>query len=147
MPPTFAYLIGLMMYAAASVAVLCVAVVLTLFSSSRLVGIRLATGALLSLMGMLIFQIVSLPLVLLAVIATSTFFSAIDPNEGLWVMIGIPILLLPVGVFAASSAYGIYFGYRTAWLICGGTTWREAVGSDRIVSMFVRVQKPQTKNG
>lgn len=100
------------------------------FVSAREVGIRLAAGALLSLPGMLIFQAISLPFVALSALLYAVFFSVIDPNKGWQVMIGISVLLLVVVAFAAGSAYGIYFGYRTAWLICCGTPWRETVRYD-----------------
>lgn len=147
MPPTFAYIIAFMMYTVASVSVLLASCGMMAFSSTRLTGIRVATGALFSLPGMLIFQVVSLPFVVLALLPAAVFFSVIDPNEGWQVMVGIPILLLAIGVFAAASAYGIYFGYRTAWSVCGGTPWRTAVRSDKIVGMFFRALKPQPKNG
>jgi hypothetical protein len=141
MPPTFAYIIGFMMYAVASAAVLVVACGLAIFGSTRLNGIRLAAGTLLSLPGMLIFQVISFPFVLLTILIAAACFAIFEPNERMQAMIGVPILLLSVALFAASSAYGIYFGYRNAWLICGGTPWREALRSDTFVALLIRAWK------
>lgn len=141
MPPTFAYIIGLMMYAVVSAAVLVVAGGLALFASTRLIGFRIAAGTLFSLPGMLIFQFISFPFVVLTILIAGAFFAFLEPNEALQAMIGVPILLLSVALFAVGSAYGIFFGYRNAWLICGGTPWREALRSDRIVALIISTWK------
>jgi hypothetical protein len=141
MPPTFAYIIAFMMYAVASAAVLVVAGGLAIFTSTRLIGIRIAAGTLFSLPGMLVFQVISFPFVLLTILIAAAFFAVLEPNNGMHVMIGISILLLSVALFAAGSAYGIYFGYRSAWLVCGGTPWKDALRSDAFVALLIRAWK------
>jgi hypothetical protein len=138
MPPTFAYIIGFMMYTVASAAVLIVAGGLTIFTSTRLIGIRIAAGTLFSLPGMLLFQIISFPFVVLTILIAAAFIKLFETNEGIQAMIGVPILFLSIAMFVAGSAYGIFFGYRNAWLICGGTRWREALKSDRFVAFLIR---------
>jgi hypothetical protein len=136
MPPTFLYIIAFLAYSAITAAVLLASTPLALVASTRPLGLKLATGAMLSLPSMLFFQVLSLPLVFLVVLFSALAMNLLSPWPSVQAMAILPVALAMLVLFASASAYGIYSGYRTAWMVFSGSSWRAAIGSDKLFSLM-----------
>ena len=146
MPPTFAFIICLCAYLAISVLIFLVAGILSAFKATRRLGIRIAAGALLSFPGMILFQIIVFPFAIIAMLSAGACFWLLGSCQELRQYIEISFLLLSVCIFAAGSAFGIYFGYRTAWIVFGGAPWGSVMRSDYVVAFAVAAFQKLQKN-
>ena len=133
MPPTFAYLLALMVYIAAACAVWMVAIVLAFPPRTRTLAKKIAAGMAGSFPGVFLFQLISAPLVaviLLTVDGISHFFRPPDP-------IIIALVLFIISIPAIASLLGFYTGWRVAWELAAGRPAREFLRTDRVLAPVV----------
>jgi hypothetical protein len=134
MPPTFAYILGLMVYFAAACAVWSVAIVLAFPQRTRVLAKKIAAGMAGSFPGVFLFQLISAPLIavlLLSIAGISHFFRPPD-------VIIIVLALFSISIPAVASLLGFYTGWRVAWELAAGRSAREFLHSDRVVGPVVR---------
>ena len=134
MPPTFAYIMAFTLYVLASACVLLAAGIGCLFSATRKACLSVALGVFISLPGLIGFQILAFPLVVVVFCSAFIIEDLVSLIAGplAW-GIFIPVALVAFCFFAYASGYGIYFGYRVAWLTYHGSSWRDAILADKMV--------------
>src|SRR5205809_8101439 len=128
MPPTFAYILALMVYFAAAYAGWMIAIVLAFSPRTRALAKKIAAGMAGSFPGVFLFQIISAPLVglvLLAIFGVSHFFR---PPDVIIIVLVLFIIIIP----AIASLLGFYTGWRVAWELAAGRSAREFLRSDQI---------------
>lgn len=136
MPPTFAYAMGFILYAAGTGGVLLLSALLALSVKTRPAAIRLALGALWSFPSMIAHQILAFPGVIMMILLGSAAFSG---GQNMERFVGIPLLFLSIIWFATASAYGIIFGYQFIWRIRGGETVSHALDRNVLLRQpFIR---------
>jgi hypothetical protein len=124
MPPTFLYLLALMVYFVAACAVWTVAVILAFSHRRRALAKKIAAGMAGSFPGVFLFQIITTPLVALILLTIA----------------GISHLGQPPNIIIAviASLLGFYTGWRVAWELAAGRSTREFLRTDRILAPVVR---------
>jgi|GEM_PF-4657400 len=133
MPPTFAYILALMVYFAAACAVWMVAIFLAFSPRTRALAKKIAAGMAGSFPGVLLFQLISAPLfglILLAIFGISHFFR---PPDVIIIFLALFIIAIP----AVASLLGFYTGWRVAWELAAGRSAREFLRTDRILAPVV----------
>jgi len=133
MPPTFAYIMALMLYIAAACVVWIVAIGLAFSPRTRTLAKKIAAGMAGSFPGVFLFQLISAPLfalMLLAVFAMSHFFR---PPDVIIIFLALFIIAIP----AVASLLGFYTGWRVAWELAAGRSAREFLRTDRILAPVV----------
>jgi hypothetical protein len=133
MPPTFAYIMALMLYIAAACVVWIVAIGLAFSPRTRTLGKKIAAGMAGSFPGVFLFQLISVPLfglMLLAIVGMSHFFR---PPDVIIIILALFIIAIP----AVASLLGFYTGWRVAWELAAGRSAREFLRTDRILAPVV----------
>jgi hypothetical protein len=133
MPPTFAYILALMVYLAAACVVWMVAIVLSFSPRTRALAKKIAAGMAGSFPGVFLFQLISTPLfavILLAIFGISHF---IRPPDVIIIVLASFIIAIP----AFASLLGFYTGWRVAWELAAGRSAREFLRSDRVLGPVV----------
>jgi hypothetical protein len=134
MPPTFAYILALMVYFAVACAVWSVAIVLAFPQRTRALAKKIAAGMAGSFPGVFLFQIISAPLlalILLTIAGISHFFR---PPDVIIIVLALFIISIP----AVASLLGFYTGWRVAWELAAGRSAREFVRTDRVLGPIIR---------
>ncbi len=133
MPPTFAYILALMVYFAAACVVWMVAIVLAFSPRTRLLAKKIAAGMASSFPGVFLFQLISAPffaMALLAIWGISHFFR---PPDVIIILLALFIIAIP----AIASLLGFYTGWRVAWELVSGRSVRDFLRSDRVLGPVV----------
>ena len=134
MPPTFAYILALMVYIAAACAVWIVAIVLAFSPRTRALAKKIAAAMAGSFPGVFLLQLVSAPLlavILLTIAGISHFFR---PPDVIIIVLALFIISIP----AVASLLGFYTGWRVAWELAAGRSAREFLQTDRVLGPIVR---------
>lgn len=134
MPPTFAYILALMMYIAGACAVWFAALVLAFPESTRPLAKKIAAGMAGSFPGVFLFQILVAPpfaLLLLAVAGIAHFYR---PPDVLIIIFAFIMISIP----ALASLLGFYAGWRMGWELAAGRSAREFLAADRMLGPAVR---------
>ena len=134
MPPTFAYILALMVYIAAACVVWMVAIVLAFSPRTRAFAKKIAAGMAGSFPGVFLFQLISAPLLavmLLTIAGISHFFR---PPDVIIIFLALFIISIP----AVASLLGFYTGWRVAWELAAGRSVREFLHTDRVLGPVVR---------
>jgi hypothetical protein len=133
MPPTFAYILALMLYVAVACAVWSVAIVLAFPQRTRVFAKKIAAGMAGSFPGVFLFQLISAPLlavILLTIAGISHFFR---PPDVIIIVLALFIIAIP----AVASLLGFYIGWRVAWELAAGRSVREFLRTDRVLAPVV----------
>jgi hypothetical protein len=134
MPPTFAYILALMVYIGAACVVWGVAIVLAFPQRTRALAKKIAAGMAGSFPGVFLFQLISVPLlavILLTIAGISHFFR---PPDAVIIVLALVIISIPT----AASLLGFYTGWRVAWELAAGRSAREFLQTDRVLGPVVR---------
>ena len=134
MPPTFVYVMALMVYVAIACAVWCVALVLAFPRSTRVLAKKIAAGMAGSFPGVFLFQLLSAPLIALALVSVGGIAHLLRPPDVVIVLLALFIVCIP----AVASLLGFYTGWRVAWGLAAGRSAREFLEADRVLGPFVR---------
>ena len=133
MPPTFAYILALMVYIVGACVVWSVAIVLAFSPRTRALAKKIAAGMAGSFPGVFLFQLISAPLlglILLAIFGISHLFR---PPDVIIIVLALFIISIP----AVASLLGFYTGWRVAWELAAGRSAREFLRTDRILAPVV----------
>jgi hypothetical protein len=138
MPPTFLYLLALMVYIAAACVVWTVAIVLAFSHRRRALAKKIAAGMAGSFPGVFIFQLISAPPValILVIIAGVSHFG--QPPDVVIAILAPLIVLFIISIPAVASLLGFYTGWRVAWELAAGRSARELLQTDRVLGPLVR---------
>jgi len=134
MPPTFAYILALMVYIAAACGVWIVAIVLAFSPRTRTLAKKIAAGMAGAFPGVFLFQLVAAPLLvalLLAIAGISHFF---HPPDAIFIVLALSVISIPAG----ASLLGFYTGWRIAWELAAGRSAREFLHTDRVLGPIIR---------
>jgi len=134
MPPTFAYLLALIVYFAGACVVWGVAIALAFSPRTRDLSKRIAAGMAGSFPGVFLFQLISVPLlgvILLTIAGLSHLFRPPD-------VIIIVLALFTIAIPVVASLLGFYTGWRVAWEVAAGRSGREFLHTDPVLGPFVR---------
>ena len=133
MPPTFAYILALMVYIVGACVVWSVAIVLAFSPRTRALAKKIAAGMAGSFPGVFLFQLISAPLlgmILLAIFGISHLFR---PPDVIIIVLALFIISIP----AVASLLGFYTGWRVAWELAAGRSAREFLRTDRMLAPVV----------
>ena len=138
MPPTFLYLLALMVYVAIACAVWMVAIVLAFSHRRRALAKKIAAGMAGSFPGVFIFQLISaIPVALiLLTIAGIPHFG--QPPDIIIAILAPLMVLFIICIPAVASLLGFYAGWRVAWELAAGRSAREFLQADRVLGPVVR---------
>ena len=137
MPPTFAYILALMLYVAAACIVWIAAIGLAFSQRTRPLAKKIAAGMAGSFPGVFLFQLVAAPLVVL-ILLTIAGISHFGQPPDIFIAILAPMMLLFIlGIPTVASLLGFYTGWRVAWELAAGRSAREFLRTDRVLSPVV----------
>jgi hypothetical protein len=137
MPPTFLYILALMVYFVAACAVWTVAVILAFSHRRRALAKKIAAGMAGSFPGVFLFQLITAPLVAL-ILLTLVAISHLGQPPDIIIAVMAPLIVLSiVGIPAVASLLGFYTGWRVAWELAAGRSAREFLRSDRVLGPVV----------
>ncbi len=134
MPPTFPYIIALMVYFAVAGVVWTVALFLSLEPSMRPLAKRLAAGMAGSFPGVFLFQLLCVPVLALVFLLLHGLALVGRPPALILVAIALFVISIPV----AASLRGFYVGWRVAWEWAAGRSPRAFVASDWLLGPILR---------
>jgi hypothetical protein len=134
MPPTFGYIVALMIYVAAACAVWGVAVVLAIPRRIRTLAKRIAAGMAGSFPGVFFFQLLSTPLAALVLLTVGDIFHFFRPPDIVIVLLFPIILSIPT----VASLLGFYTGWRVAWEWASDRSVHTFLEADRMLGPCVR---------
>ncbi len=137
MPPTFLYILALMVYFVGACAVWLVAVILAFSHSSRALAKKIAAGMAGSFPGVFLFQLISAPLVALILLTIAGISQLGKPPDIIIAVIAMLVVPLIIGIPAIASLLGFYTGWRIAWELAAGRSAREFLRTDRILAPIV----------
>ena len=141
MPPTFLYLLALMLYLAAACVVWVVAMFLAFFQGTRALAKKIAAGMAGSFPGVFLFQLISAPLVafiLLTIAGISHFGQPSDTIIALLTPLIVLSVLFIIAIPTLASLLGFYAGWRIGWELAAGRSAREFLRTDRMLGPAVR---------
>jgi hypothetical protein len=134
MPPYFPYILALMAYIGVACVVWGVAIVLAVPPRTRTLSKKIAAGMAGSFPGVFIFQLVSAPLVALALLIIGGISILFRPPNVLIILSLLFIISIPV----IASLLGFYAGWRVAWELAAGRPARAFLARDRLLGPVVR---------
>ena len=130
MPPTFLYLMALIVWVGFAVAVWAVASVLAVLPRSRRTGLRLASAMACTFPAVIAYQLLAAPIVAALLLGMRLFWKTLEPGPA--TTTSNPAVIL-VSVSAAACAFfialglsiaGFWEGWRVGWLLVpGGHFW------------------------
>src|SRR6266852_3654219 len=135
MPPTFAYILALIVYIAAACAVWIVAIVLAFPQRTRALAKKIAAGMAGSFPGVFLFQLISAPLLAVMLLTIAGISHFLRPPDVIIIVLALFIISIP----AVASLLGFYTGWRVAWELAAGRSAREFLRSDRVIGPVVRL--------
>ena len=141
MPPTFLYLLALIVYVAVACAVWLVALILAFSRHRRVLAKKIAAGMAGSFPGVFLFQLISAPLVALILLTVAGVSHFGQPPDSIIDLLAPFILLFVLFIIAiptVASLLGFYAGWRVAWELASGRSGREFLRTDRILAPIVR---------
>jgi len=133
MPPTFAYMMCLMVYLTLMGVGLVLSALLFLVPSKRRLALQGCLAILGSLPGILVFQFVVGTALGVLTAAVLGFYAVFDPSDWVRWVVGIPAAVIMQVSFTAASVGGCYTGGRIGWQIGGGTPVRAAIADQKMV--------------
>ena len=127
MPPTFAYILALMLYGLSATAIWTLSLFLAFVPRTRLLSCRLSLAMLLSFPSVFIYQIAAFPFVVLTfiiVILPFRFFQFIHSSDAIVLFLAVLVL---IGGFAAASIAGFVDGWNLGWKVAGSIKFTDAL--------------------
>jgi hypothetical protein len=138
MPPTFLYILALMIYFVVACAVWTVAIILAFSHRRRALAKKIAAGMAGSFPGVFLFQLISAPLVALILLTIIGISHLGQPPDIIIAILAPLVVLFIIGIPAVASLLGFYTGWRVAWELAAGRSAREFLRTDRILAPVVR---------
>ena len=138
MPPTFLYLLALLLYFVAACVVWFVAAALAIRPRTRTLAKKIAAGMAGSFPGVFIFQLLVAPLIALVLLAVACIPHSFQPPDILIAVLAPVIVLSIISIPAIASLLGFYAGWRVAWELAAGRSARGFLATDRILGPVVR---------
>ena len=138
MPPTFLYILALMVYFVAACAVWTVAVILAFSHRRRALAKKIAAGMAGSFPGVFLFQLITAPLVALILLTVAGISHLGQPPDIIIAVIAPLVVLFIIGIPVVASLLGFYTGWRVAWELAAGRSARELLQTDRVLGPIAR---------
>ena len=140
MPPYFPYIMALMVFIAIACAVLFVAAVLAFPRRTRKLAKRITAGMAGSLLGVFLFQLLSVPLFALYFLVIWCIAWGFSPKDGRITsdILIITLIFIGIGIMAFMSLLRFYTGWRVAWELVDDRSAREFLQKDRVLGPVVR---------
>jgi hypothetical protein len=138
MPPTFLYILALMLYIAVACVVWIVAIGLAFSQRRRALAKKIAAGMAGSFPGVFLFQLISAPLVALILLTVAGISHFGQPPDIIIAILAPLIVLFIICIPAVASLLGFYTGWRVAWELAAGRSAREFLQTDRVLGPLVR---------
>jgi hypothetical protein len=129
MPPTFAYFLAFAAYLCFGAAVLVFAAALAIVPAARLTARRLAGGVIGSYPGVLVFQVLSLPVLVCLWLVAWVLSHFMAPSFAA----GMTAAVLFLGVFAGASVVGFMTGWSAGADVATGMSITAAVSRTWLV--------------
>lgn len=137
MPPTFLYLLALMVYFLAACAVWAVAIILAFSHRRRALAKKIAAGMAGSFPGVFLFQLISAPVVVLILLSIAGLAHLGQPPDAIIAVIAPLVVLFVFAIPAIASLLGFYTGWRVGWELAAGHSAREFLRTDRLLAPVV----------
>jgi hypothetical protein len=138
MPPTFLYILALMVYFVAACAVWTVAVILAFSHRRRALAKKIAAGMAGLFPGVFLFQLITAPLVALILLTVAGISHLGQPPDIIIAVIAPLVVLFIIGIPVVASLLGFYTGWRVAWELAAGRSARELLQTDRVLGPIAR---------
>ena len=126
MPPTFLYLVALILWVGFGVAVWVVAAILMIFPGMRRTGRRLACAMAVTFPGVIVYQALAAPVVAALLLTMWLFWKTLEPGPGTTtsnpavIAISLLTLVLAFIIVLAMSLAGFWEGWRVGWAMGAG---------------------------
>jgi len=137
MPPTFGYIVLLFAYLLAGGIGLGICLLLALFPPTRQVAARLAGGIVGSFPGVILFQVLAIPALIVMFAIFWLVLRLLGPLDGLAQIVwNVSVIASMLGMFALSSAAGFAVGWRVGARRATGMSFRRAVRASRLLTLM-----------
>ena len=141
MPPTFAYIMALMLYGMLALPVWIVSLILAMVPRWRSLGGKLALAMLMTFPGVFIYQVAAFPVIVLTFLVINHPFRVLEPIHTKDAIAISLVFLILLGGFTAASIAGFVDGWKFGWSVAGSTDIATALKlstASRIVRTLIR---------